>query len=231
MIGRALLSIILNLLLVSICTSFVTTNSRIRSVVSSSLKSKQDDDNNVSNKNPLELASWYGVEAFGKLFGDSKKSADGSTNINNGSIDMTVSPNSLDETLQRLKLDSERSYFLSGEVDRLIYSEDCTFADPFVSFDGRDRFIDNLANLGSFITNYNAKVLNYSVENNGADVNTRFLVKLELGLPWKPVLAWPWGVQYIIDPDTYLVTEHIESWDIAPLEGIKQIFRKPTVKV
>ena len=229
MIGRVALSIILNLLLVSICTSFSPSTSRIRSVVSSSLKSNQDDDDDEVSKNPLELAAWYGVEAFGKLFGDSKKS--GSTNINNGSIDMTVPPNSLDETLQRLKLDSERSYFLSGEVDRLIYSENCVFADPFVSFKGRDRFIDNLANLGSFITNYNAKVLNYSVENDGTEVNTRFMVKLELGLPWKPVLAWPWGVQYIIDPDTYLVTEHIESWDIAPLEGVKQIFRKPTVKV
>ena len=228
-LGRVALSIILNLLLVSICTSFSPSTSRIRSVVSSSLKSNQDDDDDEVSKNPLELAAWYGVEAFGKLFGDSKKS--GSTNINNGSIDMTVPPNSLDETLQRLKLDSERSYFLSGEVDRLIYSENCVFADPFVSFKGRDRFIDNLANLGSFITNYNAKVLNYSVENDGTEVNTRFMVKLELGLPWKPVLAWPWGVQYIIDPETSLVTEHIESWDIAPLEGVKQIFRKPTVKV
>jgi len=197
----------------------------MRSVVSSSLKSNQDDDNDIS-KSPLELAAWYGVEAFGKIFSSNKSAG---TINNNGSIDMTVPPNSLDQTLQRLKLDSERSYFLSGEVDRLIYSENCVFADPFVSFKGRDRFIDNLANLGSFITNYNAKVLNYSVENDGTEVNTRFMVKLELGLPWKPVLAWPWGVQYIIDPDTYLVTEHIESWDIAPLEGVKQIFRKPTV--
>ena len=229
MIGRAALSIILNLLLVSICTSFSPSTSIIRSAVSSSLslKSKQDDDDEVS-KNPLELAAWYGVEAFGKIFSSNKSSG---TNNNNGSIDMTVPPSSLDQTLQRLKMDSERSYFLSGEVDRLIYQEDCTFADPFVSFNGRDRFIDNLANLGSFITNYNAKVLNYSVDNDGTEVNTKFMVKLELGLPWKPVLAWPWGVQYIIDPDTYLVTEHIESWDIAPLEGVKQIFRKPTVKI
>ena len=40
------------------------------------------------------------------------------------------------------------------------------------------------------------------------------MVKLELNLPWKPILAWPWGVKYIIDPETFLVTKHIESWDI-----------------
>lgn len=44
------------------------------------------------------------------------------------------------------------------------------------------------------------------------------MVKLELNLPWKPVLAWPWGVKYDIDTDTYLVTSHVESWDIEPWE-------------
>ena len=44
------------------------------------------------------------------------------------------------------------------------------------------------------------------------------MVKLELNLPWKPVLAWPWGVKYLVDPETYLVTAHEESWDIAPWE-------------
>ncbi len=57
------------------------------------------------------------------------------------------------------------------------------------------------------------------------------MVKLELNLPWKPVLAWPWGVSYSIDPDSFLVTKHIESWDIDPLQGVAQIFRRPTVKV
>lgn len=57
------------------------------------------------------------------------------------------------------------------------------------------------------------------------------MVKLELNLPWKPVLAWPWGVKYIINSENFLITEHIESWDIEPFEGVKQIFRKPTVSI
>ena len=34
-------------------------------------------------------------------------------------------------------------------------------SDPFVSFEGRDRFIANLANLGSFITKYSVKTLEF----------------------------------------------------------------------
>lgn len=78
------------------------------------------------------------------------------------------------------------------------------------------RFVENLANLGSFIINYSAKPL--VLEEGEYSLTTKFLVKLELNLPWKPVLAWPWGVLCEIDPETNLVTLHKESWDIEAWE-------------
>ena len=38
---------------------------------------------------------------------------------------------------------------------------------------GRDRFIDNLSNLGSFITNYNAKMIDYDINTDGNEINTK----------------------------------------------------------
>ena len=38
---------------------------------------------------------------------------------------------------------------------------------------GRDRFIENLSNLGSFITNYDAKMLKYDVEKDGKEIVTK----------------------------------------------------------
>ncbi|KAL3921333.1 MAG: hypothetical protein SGILL_002803 [Bacillariaceae sp.] len=136
--------------------------------------------------------------------------------------------------MERIKEDFEKSYFLNGNMDVEIYDPDCEFADPFVSFRGRDRFVDNLQNLGSFITKYDAKLIKYEDADASLDtptVETKVMVKLELNLPWFPVLAWPWGVTFEIDPDTFLVTRHVESWDIEPVEGVKQIFRKATVKI
>jgi len=183
--------------------------------------------------NPVTRASWFAVEAFGKVFGggggDKKDGADDGESASE--VDLTRPPRSLDEALTRIRLDNDRSYFLSGAVDSLAYDEECTFADPFVSFDGRDRFVDNLANLGSFITEYDARMLNYEASDDGETVRTKVMVKLELNLPWKPVLAWPWGVTYSIDGETCLITRHEESWDIEPWEGVKQIFRKPTVGI
>eukprot|EP00557_Chaetoceros_sp_GSL56_P004285 CAMPEP_0176493556 /NCGR_PEP_ID=MMETSP0200_2-20121128/9611_1 /TAXON_ID=947934 /ORGANISM="Chaetoceros sp., Strain GSL56" /LENGTH=258 /DNA_ID=CAMNT_0017891225 /DNA_START=98 /DNA_END=874 /DNA_ORIENTATION=+ len=186
--------------------------------------------------NPVAQASWYTVEAFGKLFSPLVSSAAGGQQqkqqlVQSVSVNTSLPPKSARETLERIRLDNDRQYFLSGLVDELIYDEDCVFSDPFVSFRGRSRFVENLKNLGSFITKYDSKVLQYNVSQDGLMVNTKIMVKLELNLPWKPILAWPWGVRYDISNETFLVTNHKESWDIEPLEGVKQIFRKPTIQV
>ncbi len=122
-------------------------------------------ENPSADINPVAKASWYAVEVFGKVFADSDKKTT--------KIDQTRPPSSPTETLQRIKDDNDRSYFLSGNVDSLIYDEDCIFSDPFVAFSGRDRFVENLQNLGSFITNYDAKLLDYTVSDNGLIVDTK----------------------------------------------------------
>lgn len=190
------IQVLLGLPLASVGFLFDTSSYSIHSA----LNAKKD-------MNPLTRASWYATEAFGKAFGSGKAPT----------VDSTDSPpTSVAETKRRILVDNEREYFLSGQMDEAIYDPDCEFADPFVSFKGRDRFVENLQNLGSFITEYSARPLDYSEQGNA--VETRFMVKLQLNLPWKPVLAWPWGVRCEIDPNTCLITLHQEKWDIEPVE-------------
>ena len=193
-------------------------------------KNANNNNDDIKNQNILAQTSWYTAEAFGKIFG-SKTSSTATTTISppNTIIDLSSKPSSINETIARIKLDNDRFYFLSGEVDALSYDPQCYFADPFVGFQGTDRFVENLQNLGSFITKYNVKVIQYDVSDDQLTVDTKLMVKLELNLPWKPILAWPWGVKYLIDPDTFLITSHIESWDVDAFEGVKQVFRKPTL--
>lgn len=179
------------------------------------LLKKDDREAPEITNNPFTKASWYAVEAFGKVFGSPVKNA-----ATDFVVDRSKPPSSMQETLQRLQEDNDRQYFLSGTVDELIYAEDCTFSDPFVSFQGRRRFVENLQNLGSFIAKYSARPLDSITELDGTPfvVETKFMVKLQLNLPWKPVLAWPWGVVCTIDPKTNLIVEHQEKWEIEPLE-------------
>jgi Uncharacterized conserved protein (DUF2358) len=173
-------------------------------------KNKNDGDDISATATPIEKAAWYAVETFGKVFGKlaGDREEDNETMVNTGP------PTTLAETKRRLRADNDRSYFLSGQVDVELYSPDCVFQDPFVAFSGRDRFVANLQNLGSFITKYEARPLRYNdddADEAASIVTTKFMVKLELNLPWKPVLAWPWGVRCVIDPTTHVIVRHEES--------------------
>jgi hypothetical protein len=140
---------------------------------------KLDNKDQQTDMNPLTRASWYAVEAFGKVFGSNKQNVSTKTILEFQEVDLTQSPLSMRETIQRIQLDNDRSYFLSGNVDTLIYDPDCVFSDPFVSFEGRDRFVDNLANLGSFITKYSAKMINYTEEQDSVKTRVRMKTIIE----------------------------------------------------
>ena len=62
----------------------------------------------------------------------------------------------------------------------------------------------------------------------GLSYKTKLMVKLRLALPWSPVLAWPWGVEHVLEErgdGTVVVVRHLESWDVSAAEGVRQLFR------
>lgn len=171
----------------------------------------------------VSKGAWAAAEVFGRIA--SRKDAVSGQ-------DEGEAPRSREEVIRRIRADYEKSppYFLSGNFDRYLYDEDCLFADDFASFKGRQRFEENLANLGGFITESYARQLGEEkIEENSYEA--KFLVRLRLGLPWSPVLAWPWGVRHVWDDETFAVVEHIESWDVSPGEGVRQTFTPGKDKV
>lgn len=176
-------------------------------------------------------AVWFATEAFGKAAALVRPPVE-----EDDDEQASPAPKSIDEAVERLARDYEgtptdpRPYFLTGEMDYNLYDEECEFADPFVSFEGRKRFRENLRNLaGGFIVDSYTRTLDTSLTRGegGApsSYETRLLVKLQLGLPWRPVLAWPWGVEHVIDPASCRVVRHIEKWDVSAAEGVRQLLR------
>ena len=189
----------------------------------------------LSEKPPQDVdlptkAVWFATEAFGKAAALVRPPVDADDG------ELAPAPATLDEAVERLARDYDgteadpRPYFLTGKMDYNLYSEDCEFADPFVSFEGRRRFRENLENLaGGFIVDSSTRTLDTSLTRGegGApsSYETRLMVKLQLGLPWKPVLAWPWGVEHVIDPSTNRVVRHIEKWDVSAADGVAQLLK------
>lgn len=163
--------------------------------------------------------AWYAAELFGKVAALGRQGA--------AAPSLKGPPKSLREAVARLEADYERSYFILGRMDEALYAADCEFADPFVSFKGTERFVANLANLaGGFITDSRVRTLSAGADG-PADARpsytTRLLVKLRLALPWRPVLAWVWGVTHEFDAETLLVVRHVERWEVSAAEGVRQL--------
>ncbi len=192
----------------------------------------RDDGDGDANPDALTRSAWFAAEVFGKVAALVRRDEPTTT-----STPVGPPPASIDDAIARLQADYEgtaedpRPYFLTGKMDVALYDAECEFADPFVSFKGRDRFVENLANLaGGFITESSTRTLETSCERGDlqagvpASYTTKLLVKLRLGLPWAPVLAWPWGVEHVFDDRTGLIVSHVESWDVSPAEGVRQLF-------
>ncbi|KAH8045486.1 peptide-methionine (S)-S-oxide reductase [Aureococcus anophagefferens] len=148
--------------------------------------------------------AWFAAELFGKAAALTKGAPA-------APLSTAQPPRSVDEACKRLAADYEGAdgpYFLTGIMDAACYDDDCEFADPFVSFKGRARFEENLANLGGgFISD--ASIGRFG---RAGGVTTKLMVKLRLALPWQPVLAWPWGVEHVLDvrEDEVVVVRHLE---------------------
>ena len=165
--------------------------------------------------------AWFAAELFGKAAALTKGAPA-------APLSTARPPRSVDEACERLAADYEGAdgpYFLTGVMDAACYDDDCEFADPFVSFKGRARFEENLANLGGgFISDASIRTL--STERTASSYTTKLMVKLRLALPWQPVLAWPWGVEHVLDvrDGEVVVVRHLESWDVSAAEGVRQLF-------
>ncbi|CAE8628498.1 unnamed protein product, partial [Polarella glacialis] len=204
------------------------------------VRAKRKGDREPEEASPWDQAVWSGAEVLGNL---RAAVVGGSAGESKTSANSTASPaRSREELSSRLRADYDTSYFLTGDMDVELYSEDCEFSDPFAGFRGRERFVQNLRNLaGGFITDYRVKLLDFDEGNSSTSdklsVRSRSLVQLELALPWRPTLGWVWGVTHdcecrdeeeesgAVKEAVWRCVAHREAWEIDPAEGVAMVFR------
>ena len=138
-------------------------------------------------KRGLGKAAWYGAEALGNARALLEGQQSPGTTAN-----PAVTPPStfkFEEAVALIKADYDSDYFLTGKlIDKDLYSPSCYFCDPFSGFSGRERFISNLSNLSLFVSSFSNKLLDF--DSGELYVVARVLVRMQLNLPWKPVIAW-----------------------------------------
>lgn len=175
---------------------------------------------------PALKAVWYAAEAFGELVGWAKKArGEGAAG---GDAAPAMERLGMEEAVKLIEADYAEDYFISGRGDLKAYDPDCEFSDPFVAFNGTERFRKNVSNLGGLMEDV---VLNVtSFEAGDAEVVTSWKFSCILQLPWRPRLAAAGGTTHVLDPATGLVVKHIERWDVEPAEVVQGLL-KPSSKI
>ncbi|BBM98600.1 hypothetical protein MPTK1_1g14720 [Marchantia polymorpha subsp. ruderalis] len=193
---------------------------KLRSVVCKSNDEKRTPP--TAEASPLVKLAWYGSEAFGNAVATFRPKSGEDQADDDGELKFD-GPVSREDAVDLIKKDFDRSYFVTGNMATGIYENDCEFADPFVSFKGLKRFRQNVGNLGSFMEESSLKLTEWQEYEDRIYARWRF--NCVLSLPWRPILAATGSTEYFFNKDSGKIYKHVESWDISPADGVRQLFK------
>ncbi|KAH0850152.1 hypothetical protein HID58_095735 [Brassica napus] len=110
-----------------------------------------------------------------------------------------------------LRSDYGNAYFVTGIFTTAIYSDDCIFEDPTISFQGTELYERNL------------RLLVPVSLSQGNYIRATWKLRTYLKLPWRPLISIDGSTVYELDRD-FKIVRHVESWSVSAVEAIRQIF-------
>jgi hypothetical protein len=188
-----------------------------------------DDERSAPSSTTTDLglkAAWFGAEAVGNLVGAAKAATTGETP--KAGTDPTTPTTRLpfSEAAAAIRADYEAVYFVSGKGDLAAYDPDCYFADPFAGFSGTARFVRNVSNLGSTLSDVRLKLTAFEEDESAGTIRTAWTFSGVVdALPWRPRLAAAGSTTHTLDPASGRVVRHIEAWSSSPGEVVAALLR------
>ncbi|KAJ0237064.1 Uncharacterized protein HA466_0249840 [Hirschfeldia incana] len=139
--------------------------------------------------------------------------------------DSEVSARDVGDVMEILRSDYGNAYFVTGIFTSAIYSDDCIFEDPTISFQGTELYERNLKLLVPFLEDASIELQNMekSELSQGSYIQATWKLRTYLKLPWRPLISINGSTVYELDRD-FKIVRHVESWSVSAVEAIKQIF-------
>ena len=123
--------------------------------------------------------------------------------------------------------DFECGYLFSGGIDTQIYTENCRFTDPTLSFVGLSTFENNIRNLkpvlNFFVANTLIVLYSAQLDEKNQKVKAQWRMSGSIRLPWNPKLELTGNTALSYNPsDDGRIFDYFEQWD---LEASKALFQ------
>ncbi|KAH0927925.1 uncharacterized protein LOC103849153 [Brassica rapa] len=145
--------------------------------------------------------------------------------INEDKSDYEENARDIDDVMEVLRSDYGNAYFVTGIFTTAIYSDDCIFEDPTISFQGTELYERNLRLLVPFLEDASIELQNMdkSELSQGNYIRATWKLRTYLKLPWRPLISIDGSTVYELDRD-FKIVRHVESWSVSAVEAIRQIF-------
>jgi Uncharacterized conserved protein (DUF2358) len=117
-----------------------------------------------------------------------------------------------------------RSDYAKFPIDQSyqIYAEDVYFQDPLSKFRGLDRYKKTIAFIQTWFKEPRLEL--YEIDRLEQLITTRWSLSWNTPLPWYPRIEITGKSEMLLN-ETELIISHIDYWDCAPLDVLKQHFK------
>lgn len=166
-----------------------------------------------------------GVTEVLRLFSVASSPSSSSIRTNKDKSDSEVTARDVEDVMEVLRSDYGNAYFVTGIFTTEIYSDDCIFEDPTISFQGTELYERNLRLLVPFLEDASIELQNMekSELSQGNYIRATWKLRTYLELPWRPLISIDGSTVYELDRD-FKIVKHVESWNVSAVEAIRQIF-------
>ncbi len=103
-----------------------------------------------------------------------------------------------------------------------IYAEDVYFQDPLTRFRGLNRYKQTIEFIQKWFKNPHLEL--YAIDRVDRSISTRWSLSWNTPLPWHPRIEITGTTELLLNEQD-LIISHIDDWDCAPLDVLKQHFR------
>ena len=103
-----------------------------------------------------------------------------------------------------------------------IYAEDVYFQDPITRFRGLNRYKQTIEFIQKWFKNPHLEL--YAIDRVDRSISNRWSLSWNTPLPWHPRIEITGTTELLLNEQD-LIISHIDDWDCAPLDVLKQHFR------
>lgn len=122
------------------------------------------------------------------------------------------------DILEILKQDYDR---FPADQTYSLYAKEVYFKDPMTQFRGVERYKQMIGFIQTFFLN--CKMELHGIERDGDTIHTRWTLRWNSPLPWKPAIAISGRSELQLNAEGQIVS-HIDDWDCSKLNVLQQHF-------